>query len=91
MEEGHIFIKKENDDKFKELEEPYIKNINYSSQQIKQLAKDEYFVLGDNRPNSFDSEEFGPIKKDDLIGEPLFRFLPITQINYLPANHHFNF
>lgn len=32
------------------------------------LAEDEYFVLGDNRNHSTDSREYGPIKKEQLMG-----------------------
>lgn len=40
------------------------------------LADDEYFILGDNRLISKDSRYFGPIKKDDIIGEVVFRLWP---------------
>ncbi len=33
------------------------------------LKKDEYYVLGDNYKNSFDSREHGPIKKSQIIGK----------------------
>ncbi|MBI2436208.1 MAG: signal peptidase I [Candidatus Magasanikbacteria bacterium] len=33
------------------------------------LASDEYFMLGDNRDESFDSRTFGPVKKSQIIGE----------------------
>lgn len=32
------------------------------------LASDEYFVLGDNRGDSRDSHDFGPIQSDQIIG-----------------------
>lgn len=35
-----------------------------------------YLVLGDNRPNSQDSEEFGLIKEEDILGKAVFRVLP---------------
>ena len=33
------------------------------------LAENEYFVMGDNREKSTDSRFFGPVKKQDIIGE----------------------
>ena len=32
------------------------------------VAEDEFFVLGDNRNNSIDSEDFGPIKDYQILG-----------------------
>ncbi len=43
------------------------------------LAADEYFVLGDNRPDSSDSRVFGPIREDDVIGETLIRVFPLER------------
>ncbi len=42
------------------------------------LSEDEYFVLGDNRNNSFDSryEEVGPIPREDIIGKVWIRIFP---------------
>lgn len=36
-----------------------------------EIAEDEYFVLGDNRNYSHDSEDYGPIKKDWILGKAL--------------------
>ncbi len=43
------------------------------------LNEDEYFIMGDNRPDSFDSRHFGPVKKDAVVGKVWFRFYPFDR------------
>lgn len=40
------------------------------------LEKNQYFVLGDNRPNSNDSRYFGPVEKRFLLGKTLSIIYP---------------
>lgn len=42
------------------------------------LGSGEYFVLGDNRPYSYDSRTFGKITKEHIIGKVGFRLWPIS-------------
>ncbi len=42
------------------------------------LAEDEYFVLGDNRPFSFDSRRFGVLPEKNIIGRVIFRAWPFV-------------
>ncbi|MEK7648802.1 MAG: signal peptidase I [Patescibacteria group bacterium] len=49
------------------------------------VAPDEYFVLGDNRENSYDSSKFGPIKIRQVIGRVYLRGLPITKFEIFSA------
>ena len=46
------------------------------------LADDEYFVLGDNRNNSYDSrfDLVGPIDRDIIIGKAWVRIFPFNKI-----------
>lgn len=48
-----------------------------------QLADDEYFMLGDNSPNSFDSRNWGVVKKSALLGEAFFVFWPIPRWKFI--------
>lgn len=63
----------------KKLDEPYItENPNYEVKKIK-LQPGQYFVLGDNRNNSFDSSYYGPIKRNDINGVVLFVLKPFWE------------
>lgn len=44
------------------------------------LAANEYFFLGDNRPVSRDSRQFGAISGEQLVGRVVLRFWPLDQI-----------
>jgi len=52
------------------------------------LKSDEYFLSGDNRPNSSDSRVWGPIVRSDVIGRAVLIVFPfketriIERINY---------
>jgi len=35
------------------------------------LNKDEFFVLGNNRPNSADSHSYGPIVSEQILGKAI--------------------
>ncbi len=59
------------------LNEPYIYLKTMPKKDVKfpiTLKEDEYFVLGDNRTNSLDSRNYGPIKKDAISGKIIFVF-----------------
>lgn len=78
----------------KQLQETYISSnvitqmLNGRSQASFTVPPDNYFVLGDNRPNSSDSREWGFMPKSDLIGRVAVELLPleraelISRINY---------
>lgn len=44
------------------------------------VGVDELFVMGDNRPHSSDSREFGPIPTSSLIGQVFYRYYPTDRI-----------
>ncbi|WP_445487263.1 signal peptidase I [Niallia sp. 03133] len=47
------------------------------------VPKGYLFVMGDNRLYSKDSRSFGFIRKDSVIGEAIFRFFPLNEMEFL--------
>jgi len=46
-----------------------------------EVGQHEYFVLGDNRPASYDSSIFGTIPDDHITGRVIFRGLPVDRVS----------
>ncbi|MFZ1019766.1 MAG: signal peptidase I [Minisyncoccia bacterium] len=66
------------------LDEPFVKNPADNDTHFV-LTGNEYFVMGDNRPESSDSRYWGAVNKNLLVGKAFLRLLPITNINILPG------
>lgn len=47
------------------------------------LSENEYFVMGDNRPNSSDSRFWGALPKNKIMGRALLRLWPIARAEVL--------
>lgn len=73
------------------LDEPYIV-LSTGGQPAPTLPRDaqgttqwvipagQFFVMGDNRPDSQDSRVFGPIERDLIIGRAFIRYFPLDRI-----------
>lgn len=69
-----------------ETYEPIAATENLSNYNTLVLGQNEYFVMGDNRTNSLDSRDFGPVAKDLIVGKAWFsfrnfHFIPKVQYN----------
>lgn len=47
------------------------------------LEGESYFLMGDNREISYDSREFGPVKKNQIKGKAVLRIWPINKIKII--------
>jgi len=83
IQDGVITIKEKNG-QTETLNEDYIKNIKRDNFTAT-LGDNEYFVLGDNRPNSADSRSWGPLPRDLIVGRPFLRLLPIKRVDIFPG------
>ncbi|OGG08392.1 signal peptidase I [Candidatus Gottesmanbacteria bacterium RIFCSPHIGHO2_02_FULL_40_24] len=83
------------DDKL--LDEPYLEEITplfpggFVQEGITiDIPIDHYFVMGDNRPHSSDSREFGPIPRKSIVGKAIFRYWPINELGLIQGvNYQF--
>ena len=74
VENGKLYINN------KEYKEDYINSYTASEDFDEVTIKNnEYFVMGDNRYNSYDSRRFGPINKKDIMGKVEFKIFPFDK------------
>lgn len=85
LKDGHVYI---ND---KLLIEPYLKdNVMtiggpfLSDETEYQVPSGQYFVMGDNRPNSSDSRYWGPVTKQVMTGRAWISYWPMNLSGVVP-------
>ena len=65
------------------LEEPYLAATpRYDGEWI--IGPDEVFVLGDNRNNSSDSQNWGPLPTEEIIGKAVLVYWPPSEAGVIP-------
>lgn len=69
------------------LNEDYITTDTPDDNYTVTVPEDKYFVMGDNRPASFDSRRWGLLPKKNIIGRVFLRLFPVNQIDFLPGAH----
>lgn len=67
-----------------EWAEPYLPGTSKTAINIRMiLGGNEYFVLGDNRPQSSDSRFWGALPKEKIMGRALLRLWPIAKASVI--------
>jgi len=83
IEDGLVYV--DGQDGYQPLQEDYLSDDVETIMPLRgytqvKLAQDEYFLLGDNREQSFDSRAFGPVKREFIIGRTWLRGWPVNRL-----------
>ena len=78
IEEGVVYIDGS------QLYEPYVKNHANYTVPMRDIPENEYFVLGDNRPNADDSHNGWTVPRQDIIGKAWLSIWPLSKWGLAP-------
>lgn len=70
------------------LNEPYIVYDSPNDNYKVTIPENMYFVMGDNRRESFDSRRWGLLPKKNISGRALLRLFPVSGFGTFPGEHN---
>jgi signal peptidase I len=69
------------------IDEPYVTYKDTHKNADIVLDNNHYFMMGDNRAQSYDSRDWGPLDKVNIKGQVLFRIYPFKSAGYEPGQY----
>lgn len=82
VQDGKVYIYNQENPEGFELKESYLpETLITQGDRTSKVGENQLFVLGDNRPNSFDSRRFGPIDKSLVVGRAWLRGWPLNKLS----------
>ncbi len=91
IQNGNVYIYNSKNPNGIKLSEPYVGDTATTGREFAKegspvaLGETEYFVMGDNRPHSSDSRDWGPIQRDEVVGRAWIRYWPLNKIKFVPG------
>lgn len=78
---GELYVYAKGSTKGKRVNEDYLpRNLQTVGEKDVTLTDKEYFVMGDNRDASFDSRQWGPLDRSEVIGSVWVRLWPLNKV-----------
>lgn len=77
VEDGEVYIDGDKlPDEYISVETPLWPDSFLKNGTEYKIPEDQYIVMGDNRPRSLDSRTFGPISRESIVSQAIYRYFP---------------